>query len=134
MMVADEIKSTTGKLTGLVENMNETGGFLVSVLTDKYGLPIVFAAKEGFDPERQSATVAMIKKTITQNEKRLGISRAEEINIIDSEGQLLICRSFSANEHELILAVLMTNRQQAYRRITNHTINQIRQTWLKNWK
>ena len=130
----DETRSATAILTNLVENMNEAGGFLVSVLTDKFGLPIVYAAREGFDPEKQSATIAIIKKTITQNEKRLGISQAEEINIIDSEGQLLVCRTFSANENELILAVLMANRQLSYRRITNRTINQISRIWLKHWK
>ncbi len=126
--------SATDTLTSLLEEMNRVGNFLISVVTDQNGLPIFFAAREGFDPERQSATVAMVKKTITQNERHLGISQAEEISIVDTDGHLLICRSFTANNYDLTLAVLMANRQQTYRRITTHAIHQISRVWSRRWK
>jgi len=130
-----EVKtSTASELTQILEKMNKDGNFLMSVVTDQNGLPIVFSSREGFDPERQSATVAMIKKTIVQNEKRLGIAQAEEINIIDSNGHLLVCRSFMANKNDLTLAVLVPDRRQTYRRITTQTINQISWLWSKRWK
>lgn len=133
-MTQEETRSVTDTLTQYLEDMNQEGDFLASVVTDQNGLPIVFAAREGFDTDRQSATVALVKKIITQNERRLGMSQAEEISIVDSDGQLMICRAFSANNYELILAVLMANRQQTYRRITTRAINQISRVWSKRWK
>ncbi|MBI9052065.1 MAG: hypothetical protein JEZ00_21805 [Anaerolineaceae bacterium] len=133
-MVLEEKSSVTDNLTKLLERMNLDGDFLVSILTDQNGLPIVYAAREEFDPERQSATIAMVKKSISQNEKRLGISAAREINIVDEDGHLLICRSFSANDNDLTLAVLIANRQQSYRRITTKAMNEIKRVWKKHWK
>lgn len=133
-MTQQENLSANDSLIKLLEEMNRAGDFLVSMVTDQNGLPIVSVSQEGFDPERQSATIAMVRKTITQNEKRLGISETKEINIVDSEGHLLVCRTFSARGHELTLAVLMTNRMQSYRRITGNAINEIGRIWAKRWK
>jgi predicted regulator of Ras-like GTPase activity (Roadblock/LC7/MglB family) len=126
--------SVTDNLTQLLTEMNQEGNFLVSLLADQNGLPIVFAAGDGYDAEKQSATIAMVKKSIAQNEKRLGISAAREINIVDEDGHLLICRSFTANNNDLTLAVLMDNRQQSYRRSTTKAMNQIIRIWKKHWK
>jgi predicted regulator of Ras-like GTPase activity (Roadblock/LC7/MglB family) len=133
-MTPEETISVTDTLKNLLEETNRAGNFLISVVTDQNGLPIVSAAQDGFDPDRQSATVAMVKKTITQNEKRLGMSQAEEISIVDTDGQLLICRAFTANNYDLTLAILMANRQQPYRRITTHVISQINRVWSRRWK
>jgi predicted regulator of Ras-like GTPase activity (Roadblock/LC7/MglB family) len=132
--MSEEIRSATDTLTQILLDMNSDGGFLTAVLTDSNGLPIVFAAQGGFDPERQSATVAMIKKTINLNGRRMGIAQAEEISIVDNDGHLLICRTFSAGSHELILAVLINNRQQPYRRITTRAISEISRVWTQHWK
>lgn len=133
-MTLEEKQSTTDTLTKLLEDMNQAGDFLVSMVTDINGFPVVYATREGIDTERLSATISMVKKTISQNEKRLGISATSEISIVDSDGLLLICRSFTARSHELTLAVLMANRQQSYRRITSHTMNEVSRVWSKNWK
>ncbi len=133
-MSLEDKQSVTDTLTKLLLEMNQAGDFLVSMVTDVNGFPIVFATREDFDTERLSATIAMVKKTISQNEKRLGISATAEISIVDSDNQLLICRSFTARTHELTLAVLMANRQQSYRRITTHTMNEISRVWSKHWK
>jgi predicted regulator of Ras-like GTPase activity (Roadblock/LC7/MglB family) len=133
-MTFDESQSTTDTLTQILVEMNQEGNFLASVVTDQNGLPIVFAAQDGFDTDWQSAIMAMVKKVITQNEKRLGISNAEEISIVDSDGRLLVCRAFSARDYDLILAVLIANRQQTYRRITTRATNQISRVWSKRWK
>lgn len=133
-MILEDKQSTTDTLTKLLEDMNQAGDFLVSMVTDINGFPVVYATREGFDTERLGATISMVKKTISQNEKRLGISATSEISIVDSDGLLLICRSFTARAHELTLAVLMANRQQSYRRITTHTMNEISRVWSKHWK
>jgi predicted regulator of Ras-like GTPase activity (Roadblock/LC7/MglB family) len=133
-MTLEEKQSTTDTLTKILEDMNQAGDFLVSMVTDINGFPVVYATREGIDTERLSATISMVKKTISQNEKRLGISATSEISIVDSDGLLLICRSFTARTHELTLAVLMANRQQSYRRITSHTMNEVSRVWSKNWK
>lgn len=133
-MTSDETRSATDILTQILEEMNQEGDFLASVVTDQNGLPIVFAAREGYDTERQSAIMALVRKVIAQNEKRLGISQAEEISIVDSDGRLLVCRAFTARDYDLILAVLIANRQQTYRRITTRAANQISRVWSKRWK
>lgn len=126
--------SSTDQLTRLLEEMNKEGTFLISVVTDQNGLPIVFAAQEGFDPDRQSAIVAMLQKTLAQTGKRLGMLETSEISLFDANGHHLICRPFKIKDLDLTLAVLTPTKSQSYRRITSRAINQMRRVWSARWK
>lgn len=122
-------KTGSTELARLLANMNEEGGYPLSVLTDRQGFPIASAATPGQDPETQSAVVALIQKTATQVRTQLGMAQTDEISLFDTEGRRLICRPFNANGHDMILAVSVPNKHQNYRRLTNKTVNAIRRQW-----
>lgn len=117
------------RLRQLLVEMNLSGGFAISVLTDRQGLPIAFAADPGYDPDRQSAVVALVQKTATQVSGHLGMSGTDEISLSSPEGQRLICRPFDINGSSLILAVLVGSRAQSHRRLTNQAIRDISEVW-----
>ena len=117
------------ELTRLLADMNERGGFPIAVLTDQHGLPIAFAAAPNQDPDTQAAVVAMIQRTVTEAGHQLGMAQADEISLFDNQGRRLVCRPFSANGHNLMLAILVEDRNQSYRRLTNKAVNAIRQQW-----
>ncbi len=118
----------TTKLTQMLADMNAEGGFSVAVLTDRDGLPIASAAQPGEDTDRQSAIVALVQRTAVQVRDRLGMAETDEISMFDAEGRRLVCRPFSVNGHEMILAVLVPDKQIKYRRLTNQAVVNIRQT------
>jgi predicted regulator of Ras-like GTPase activity (Roadblock/LC7/MglB family) len=109
--------------------MNERGGFPISVLTDRQGFPIASAASPGFDPDTKSAVVALVQKTATQVRDQLGLTDTDEIALSHADGQRLICRPFSVKGHDMILAIMIPDREKSYRRLTNQTVNAIRRLW-----
>ncbi len=130
-MTGKESTSSSSEFIKILARLNQTGAFPIAVLTDEHGLPIAFAAQDGFDPERQSAVVALIQKTVTQAGKHLGMDATAEITLYDVSGQRLVCRSFTAGSYELILTVIVPGREQSYRRITTRAINEIRRVWTR---
>ena len=121
------------ELNQLLSGMNRAGGFPISILTDTQGLAIASAAQDGLDPERQSAVVAFVQKTAVQVSRQLGMAQADEISLYDAVGQRLVCRPFQIDEHQLILAVMVADREQSYRRLTNHTLVEIQRVWKQYW-
>lgn len=119
-------KSSSTELARLLAEMNEIGGYPLSVLTDRQGFPIASAAAPGEDPDTQSAVMALVQKTATQVQNQLGMAQTDEIALYDATGRRLICRPFNANGHEMILAVSVPHRHQSYRRLTNRTVNAIK--------
>ncbi len=109
--------------------MNAEGSFSISVLTDLAGFPIAWAAQGDQDPDMQAAVVALIQKTARQVRDQLGMAQMDEISVFDAKGQRLVCRPFTANGHELILAVLVPSRDQTYRRLTNRAVRAIELGW-----
>jgi predicted regulator of Ras-like GTPase activity (Roadblock/LC7/MglB family) len=122
-------KSSSTELAKLLSEMNEAGGFPIAVLTDRHGFPIASAAGPDQDPDTKSAVVAMVQKTAAQVRSQLGMAPTDEISLFDTEGRRLVCRPFSVNGHDLILAILVPNKNQSYRRLTNTTVNAIRRQW-----
>ena len=125
-------KTGSTELAGVLANMNKRGGFPIAVITDRHGFPIASATlptAEGQDPEIQSAVVALVQKTAGQVRDQLGMAQTDEISMFDTEGRRLVCRPFSANGHDLILAVLVSDKHQSYRRLTNTAVSAIRRQW-----
>ncbi len=125
--------SGSAQLDRLLAYQNEEGKFPISILTDIQGLTIA-SATMGMDPERQSAVVAFAQKIAIQAGKQLGMAEADELSFYDTAGQHLICRPFVIDGHRLILAAIAPDRNQSYRRVTNHTISEIRRIWKAYWK
>ena len=122
-------KTGSTELANLLTVMNEQGGFPVAILTDRHGFPIASAAGPGQDPETQAAVVALVQKTAVQVRDQLGMAQTDEISLFAADGQRLVCRPFSANSHDLILAVVVPDKQKSYRRLTTQTVNAIRRAW-----
>ena len=86
------------------------------------------------DPERQSAVVALVQKAAAQAGKQLGMADTDEISFSDANGQHLVCRPLNVDDYQLILAVLVPDRDHTYRRATNHAVSEIRRIWKSFWK
>ncbi|MCB0208125.1 MAG: hypothetical protein KDJ52_02270 [Anaerolineae bacterium] len=125
------IAPTTGstEIARLLAEMNKKGGFPISVLTDRQGFPIASAANPDQDPDTQSAVVALVQKTASQVSNQLGMAQTDEISLYDAKGRRLVCRPFNANNHEMILAVIIPTKEQSYRRLTNQAVSAIRRQW-----
>ena len=122
-------KSGSIELAQILALMNEKGGFPIAVLTDRHGFPIASAAAPGEDPDTQSAVVALVQKTAAQVSNQLGMAQADEISLYDTNGRRLVCRPFSANDHDMILAVIIPDKTQSYRRLTNTAVSTIKRQW-----
>lgn len=125
-------ESGSSELVKLLADMNQAGGFPITVLTDQQGLLVASAAAPGQDAETQSAVVALAQKTASQVRDQLGLAQMDEISMYDAAGRRLVCRPFDADGHDIILAVLVPDKRQSYRRLTNKTINAIRRALLKS--
>jgi predicted regulator of Ras-like GTPase activity (Roadblock/LC7/MglB family) len=121
------------QINNLLVQMNREGDFPVSVLADSQGLPISWAAREEIDPERQSAVVAMVQKAALQAARQLGMQSTDEIMFSDSSGHGVVCRIFEADGLSMILAVILPDREHAYRRATNRAVNEIRRIGRQFW-
>jgi predicted regulator of Ras-like GTPase activity (Roadblock/LC7/MglB family) len=125
--MANPQKSSYQTLLGLITDLHHNGNFSAAVLTDTNGLPIASSACEDGDVETQAAVVAQIQKIITQVKSQLGMGITDEVSLNDVSGKKLVCRSFSMNGNEFILAVLLSGREKPYRRLTTRTISSIQQ-------
>jgi predicted regulator of Ras-like GTPase activity (Roadblock/LC7/MglB family) len=128
-VITNGSNSGSTELAKLLIEMNEAGGFPIAVVTDRQGFPIASAAAPGEDPDMQSAVVALVQKTAAQVREQLGMAQTDEISMYDTEGRRLVCRPFSANGHDMIMAVVVPDKNQSYRRLTNKTVNAIRRKW-----
>ncbi|HEX2981520.1 MAG TPA: hypothetical protein VHO48_14730, partial [Anaerolineaceae bacterium] len=108
-------ESGSNKLHQLLTTLNQEGKFSITVLTDSQGLPIASAAQPGYDPERQSAVVALVQRMAEQASSRMGLDM-DEICLNAADGQRLVCRVIEVGNNRLILAVLMSSREQSHRR------------------
>ncbi len=125
----NSVKSGSTEIAKLLAEMNDQGNFPIAVVTDRHGFPIASAAAPGQDPDLQSAVVALIQKTASQVQNQLGMAQTDEISLYDTEGRQLVCRPFIANKHNMILAIVVPNKKQSYRRLTNKMITAIKRQW-----
>ncbi|HFE66265.1 MAG TPA: hypothetical protein ENJ93_03295 [Chloroflexi bacterium] len=127
--VKEKVKSGSAQLSDILAEMNREGGFSIAIVTDRNGFPVAAAAAPGEDPDTQSAVVALVQKTAAQARHQLGMAQTDEISLYDADGQRLVCRPFSVNEYDMILAVRIPNKKQSYRRLTNRAIREIKKSW-----
>ncbi len=121
-------KTGSEQISSILADMNDHGGFLVSVLTDLEGLPIASAtAVDGESAEMQAAVVALIRKSALQTSK-VNMDETDEISVFDRQGRRLVCRPFHVSDRSLVLAT-MVPRDRSYRRLTHTAINAIQQVW-----
>lgn len=121
-------KTSSEQLSNILAEMNQRGGFLVSVLTDLQGLPLASAAaSDNENPEMQAAVVALIQKSALQTHK-VNMDETDEVSVFDRQGRRLVCRPFQVGDRALVLAV-MVPRDKSYRRLTKQAIAAMQQVW-----
>ncbi len=128
-IIAKGNKSGSAQLSDILAQINQQGNFSIAIITDQNGFPVASASAPGEDPDTQSAVVALIQKTAVQVHNQLGMAQADEISLFDAEGQRLVCRPFSVNDYDMILAVRIPDKKQSYRRLTNQAIRDIKKSW-----
>ncbi len=127
--MTNEHESGMGRLNQILVQMNRDGGYSISTLTDENGLVIAFATDQEMDPERHSAVVSFMQNASTKASRQVGLGETDEIALSDHDARRLICRPFIIDDYRLILSVFVTEKDQAYRRISNHAISEIRRLW-----
>lgn len=127
-------KSGFDMLTNVLFDMNNTGDFSLSILTDKDGLPIVSASSDGSVPEKQAAVIGFIRKSSVQVSKLLGWADLEEITYTFSNGFILVSRPFYVKDNQLTLASIVKNKDIHYREIMTMAITEIQKAWDFYWK
>jgi predicted regulator of Ras-like GTPase activity (Roadblock/LC7/MglB family) len=91
-------------------------------------LPIATVPSD-YDTEITAAMVALLRRVARETQDQVGMARLDEVSIRASDRIRLVCRYFSANGEDFILAVVVPSHQRYYRRLTNRAITEIRLTW-----
>jgi len=129
-----QVNSGNDLLESVLFEMNGIGKFPRSVLTDKEGLPIASASTDGSNADQQSAVVAFIQKASIQASKQLGFAELDEITFSYIDGQQLVILPFNVKGKVILLSVIVTDRDQPYRKVTNNAIAEIIKVWDYYWK
>jgi predicted regulator of Ras-like GTPase activity (Roadblock/LC7/MglB family) len=116
-------------IADILHQMNQQGGFSITVLTDENGFPIASSDEMDESSEVQAAVVAQIQKVIVKVQNHLDMAEPEELSLNDVNGRKLVCRSFQAGESRVILAVLIPSRDKTYRRLMNQAVRSVQKTW-----
>jgi hypothetical protein len=109
-------------------DFSKQGGFDYAFIADKSGLLMVCTAFDMVVVETQAAVLARIKNTVAMVDEKKGLGSIEEMVFNVSGKKKLICRNFSINKTQLILAVSMESHQP-YKRLTGSFIRQLQSTW-----
>lgn len=128
-MTATKDRSSEGRplyLHEILEEMNRSGKFRVSVLSSTEGLPIA-TAPQSYDSDLASTMVALLQQVSSDAQSQLGMAPIDEVTIRDHENLRLVCRRVVAGGEELILAALVPPNTY-YRRVTNRAVKQIKES------
>lgn len=123
------VEKNQNPLAQVLFDMNREGQFQAATLSLRDGLLVASSASNGDDPVAQSAVVAKLANAANLARSQMAISAPEELSFNAEDGRRLICRPFSLNGHELILAVLIPKRGQSYRRATSKAIARLKNVW-----
>jgi len=115
------------RITQILRDLNQGGGFVASVLTDERGLALASVAEAEEDAQAQAAVVALVAKSASRVADQLGMAGTEEVAVSDTHGRLLVCRRFQVGERGFLLSVLVPGRHQRYRLLTNRAVQSLQQ-------
>ncbi len=113
------------RITRILRDLNQGGGFQASVLTDERGLAMASAAEADREAQTQAAAVALVEQAASRVADQLGMAGADEVAVSDARGRLLVCRRFLVAERGFILSVLVPDRQHRYRMLTNRAVRSL---------
>jgi predicted regulator of Ras-like GTPase activity (Roadblock/LC7/MglB family) len=112
----------------ILYTMNQQGNFEAAVLSVKDGLPLA-SSPHHYEDEMAAAMVTLLNEAAKKISQALRLPQMDEISIVGDDRTRLVCRYFTVNGSELLLTIL-TPPDQAYRRVTNQTIQAIKRAWL----
>ena len=116
-------------MTQVLSDMNREAQFPVATLSSRDGLLVAASASNGNNPAKQSAVVAKLVEAANLMRSHLDFGKPEELSFFAEGGRRLVCRTFNLSGRELILAVLIPKRGQAYRRATSKAIARLTSVW-----
>jgi predicted regulator of Ras-like GTPase activity (Roadblock/LC7/MglB family) len=105
--------------------MNQEGHFQAAVLTTRDGLPIA-TVPPSFDPDTSAAMVALVREVIHRAQSQLRLAEVDEVSLVDSDRKRLVCRYFSHDGEDFILAIIAPPDHR-YRRVTAQAIHIIKE-------
>jgi len=112
----------------ILEEMNEEGGFIRSVLATEEGLPVAAAPDHSLD-NSLSALVSLLHNVSHDVLYQLELDEISEITIRDQARNKFVCRRIKTADDSLLLAALVPP-DLYYRRVTNRAMKRI-QLFLK---
>jgi predicted regulator of Ras-like GTPase activity (Roadblock/LC7/MglB family) len=107
-----------------LERVNREGSFEVSMLASSDGLPIATAPSD-YDTDVTAAMAALLRRVAQEMQDNVGLGQLDEVSVSASDKIRLVCRYFSVNDEDLILAVVVPSEQRYYRRLTNRAISEL---------
>jgi predicted regulator of Ras-like GTPase activity (Roadblock/LC7/MglB family) len=112
----------------ILEEMNEEGGFIRSVLATEEGLPVAAVPDHSLD-NSLSALVSLLHNVSHDILSQLEMDEISEITIRDQARYKFVCRRIKTADDSLFLAALVPP-DLYYRRVTNRAMKRI-QSFLK---
>ena len=118
---ASQVRATT--FEQVLQEMSHSGQFSAVVLASGDGLPIATAPVD-LDAEKTAAMVALLQRVSRQAREQLDMAELDELSVSDRDRMRLVCRFFSVDGEELILAVML-QASARYRRATRLAVQKI---------
>ena len=125
----DQRGSSSNPLAQVLSDLTRDAQLPAATLSSKDGLLIASSTINGDSPTKQSAVVAKLAEAANLVRSQLTIGTPSEFSFFAEDGKRLVCRPFDLNGHEMILAIVIPNRGQPYRRATNRAIARLRSAW-----
>lgn len=133
--MTDSQRQATSNITSfeqVLDGLSKEGHFQVAVLASGEGLPIATTQSDPAgvgsgtrpDAELTAAMVALLQKVSKEARQELGMAELDEVTVLDRERTRLVCRFFSIDGEDLILA-LMVSPKARYRRVSTQAISQL---------
>ena len=107
----------------VLQEMNEEGGFVRSVLATSDGFSIA-SAPTNPDHELASAMIALLQQVSVETQDNLGLAPIDEVTIRTSEHSYLVCRRIPSGNDSLSLCAIVPPGRP-YRRVTNLALRKI---------
>jgi predicted regulator of Ras-like GTPase activity (Roadblock/LC7/MglB family) len=104
--------------------MNHKGHFQSAVLATMNGSPIA-TVPPSFDAETTAAMVSLVRALINRVYHQLHLAKVDEVSLIGGDGKRLVCRYFTHDGEDFLLAVVAPP-DQSYRRVTTQAIRAIK--------
>jgi predicted regulator of Ras-like GTPase activity (Roadblock/LC7/MglB family) len=116
-------------ISSILAETNEKGGFISSLITDHEGFPIAAVSNAETNQEVFAAVIGLFQRATNQASEQLGISISSEFTLYFDNGNLMVCRPFTSKGVEMVLALLLVSKKQAYRRLMTQTIVAVQKTF-----